>query len=117
MTALNFEAMTTAEIEQALAALRKIKKDTKDATNARYAELARDLVETVLVENGVTASESSNRVGVSTQNLTIEVDGRTYTFYVSLKDVKASEERAEAIKNGTVVLKKKSTDEKKSEDE
>lgn len=109
MTALNFEAMTVNEIEQALAALRKIKKDTKDATNARYAELARDLVETVLVENTVTASESSNRVGVSTQNLTIEVDGRTYTFYVSLKDVKASEERADAIKNGTVVLKKKAS--------
>lgn len=108
MTAVNFEAMTGAEIDAALAALRKIKKDVKDAANARYAELSRELVETLLTEHDLTPSEYSARVGLSTPNLTLDIEGRTYTFYVSIKDVKASEERALAVKNGTVVLKKKS---------
>lgn len=113
MTTLNPEAMTAAEIDAMLATLRKAKKDAREAENARYAELARELVETLLLEHDVEPSEYSDRVGYSTQNLSIEIEGRTYTFYVALKDVKASEERKAAIDAGTVTLKKRA---KKDED-
>lgn len=113
MTTLSPETMTAAEASALMAQLRKVVKDAREQENARYSELARDLIETVLSEHPVEASEYSERVGHSTQNLTIEVEGRTYTFYVAIKDVQASEERKQAIEDGTVTLKKRKP--KKSE--
>lgn len=107
MTTLNPETMTTAEISALMAQLRAVQKDARDAENARYSELARPLIETVLSEHTVEASEFSERVGHSTQNLTIEVEGRTYTFYVAIKDVAATAARKEDVEAGRVTLKKR----------
>ena len=114
MTTMNFEAMTDAEVSAALAALRTIKKNNTEVKKNRWSELGRELVETVVTESGTTASEYSERVGVSTPTLMVEIEGREYTYYVSIKDVKASEDRADAIERGEVTLKKKKS--KKSTD-
>lgn len=116
MTTLSPETMTAAEAAALMVQLRKVVKDAREQENARYSELAREMIETVLSEHPVEASEYSERVGHSTQNLTIEVEGRTYTFYVSIKDVQASEERKAAIEAGTVTLKKRKPKKAKSED-
>lgn len=109
MTVLNFEDMSTAELDAALALVRDAKKKAQNAENARYAEKGRDLVETILSEQGVEASEYSERVGVSSSSLPITIDGKDYTFYVSIKDVTATEKRAKAVKDGKVTLKKRAT--------
>lgn len=106
-TALDFETMPIADLDAALALIRDAKKKAQDAENAKYAELGRELVETIISEQGVEASEYSERVGVSSSSLPVVIDGRKYTFYVSIKDVTATEERAQAVKDGTVTLKKR----------
>ena len=107
MTTLSPENMTAAEITALMKQLRDVQKVAREAESARYSELAREFLETVLAEHGVEPSDYSERVGHSTQNLSIEVDGRAYTFYVAIKDVKASEERKAAIDTGAVTLKKR----------
>lgn len=107
MTVLEFEGKSAADLNAIMAAVRDAKKKAQDAENARYAEFGRELVEAMLTEQGVEASEYSERVGVSSSSLPITIDGKPYTFYVSIKDVKASEKRAAEVKSGKVTLKKR----------
>lgn len=106
--------MTAAEREALLAQLRDIKKQARDAEAERYSEMLRDFVETILLEQEMLPSDYSSRVGYSTPSLSLEIDGRQYTFYVSLKDVEASKDREEQIALGNVVLKKKEAPKKAS---
>ena len=101
------EGMSVVEMDAILKALRETKKNVQGAENARYAELGRPLVETLITEHGVEASEYSSRVGVSSSSLPITIDGKEYTYYVSIKDVKASEKREKDVESGKVVLKKR----------
>lgn len=114
--ALALEGMSLAEINDVMKALSAAKKTAQDAEKARYAELGRELVETVLTEQPCEPSPTSTRVGRSTSSLPIEVDGRTYTFYISIKDVAASEQREKDVESGAVVLEKPKRGKKATED-
>lgn len=106
LASLDFATMTPAELADLAAQVTKAKKTAQDAAKARYAEMGRELVEAVLAEQPCQESATSTRVGSSTTSLPIEIDGVKYTFYVSIKDVAATEARDEAVKAGTLVLEK-----------
>jgi hypothetical protein len=116
MSMLTFEGKSTAELDALMAQMKAAKAKAKSAESARYAEKARDLIETIISELGVAESPTSPRVGRSTSNLEIEVDGKKYTFYVSVKDVAATEAREKAVEAGTLVLEKPKRGKKATED-
>lgn len=98
--------MGTADLAASQANIAAQKKRAQEAERARYAELGRDLVETVLTEQPCEPSPTSARVGRSTSSLPIEFNGRKFTYYISIKDVEASEQREKDVEAGLIVLEK-----------
>jgi hypothetical protein len=109
--------MGAADLAASQANISAQKKRAQEAEKARYAEPGRELVETVLAEQPCEPSPTSTRVGRSTSSLPIEIDGKQYTYYVSIKDVAASEQREKDVEAGRVVLEKPKRGRKATQDE
>lgn len=95
---LDISTLSASDVESLLAQLRDVKKDLRDADNARLGELVREFVETIVVERPMEASEKSGWHGIKVHGLPLVVAGVKVTFSGTITDTEATEAGKAALK-------------------